>query len=117
MNSQAINRASGAAIGFLIVSVIFAVLAFGLKFSVLPPAINADRAAERTKALAEIRAEEEKALSKAAMIDAKRGIVRLPIETAMKLAAQKWQNPVAGRADLNARLQKANAPVKAESFE
>ncbi|MEI7807507.1 MAG: hypothetical protein WCJ07_03370 [Verrucomicrobiota bacterium] len=96
---------------------IFAVLAFGLKFSVLPPAINADRAAERTKALAEIRAEEEKALSKAAMIDAKRGIVRLPIETAMKLAAQKWQNPVAGRADLNARLQKANAPVKAESFE
>ena len=41
----------------------------------------------------------------------------LPIETAMKLAAQKWQNPVAGRADLNARLQKANAPVKAESFE
>lgn len=117
MNSQAINRASRAAIGFLIVSVIFAVLAFGLKFSVLPPAINADRAAERTKALAEIRAEEEKALSKAAMIDAKRGIVRLPIETAMKLAAQKWQNPVAGRADLNARLQKANAPVKAESFE
>ena len=117
MNPQTINRASGAAIGFLSVSVIFAVLAVGLKLSVLPPAINADRAAERTKALAEIRAEEEKSLSKPAMIDARRGVIRLPIETAMKLAAQKWKNPAAGRADLNARLQKATAPVKAESFE
>ncbi|MEI8290436.1 MAG: hypothetical protein WCH99_13280 [Verrucomicrobiota bacterium] len=117
MNSQNVNRASGAAIGFLVVSVIFAVLAVGLKLSVLPPAINADRAAERAKALAEIRREEEKSLSLAATIDSKRGIVRLPIEAAMRLAAQKWKNPAAGRADLNARLQKATVPVKAESFE
>ena len=117
MNQPIANRASGAAIGFIIVSVIFAALAIGVKLSVPAPAIDADRAAERTKALAEIRAEEEKALSKTTMIDAKRGIVRLPIETAMKVTAQKWQNPAAGRADLNARLQKATAPVKAESFE
>lgn len=117
MNPPNANRVSGAAIGFIIVSLIFAVLAIGVKLSVPTPAIDADRAAERTKALAEIRAEEEKALSKAAMIDSKRGIVRLPIETAMKVTARKWQNPAAGRDDLKSRLQKASAPVKVESFE
>ena len=75
------------------------------------PVIDADRAAERSKALAEIRATEEKALASSAVIDAPRGIVRLPIEDAMKLAAQKWQNPSAARADLNARAEKAAAEL------
>ena len=117
MNPQIVNRASGAAIGFLLVSVIFAALAVGMKLSLTVPAIDADRAVERTKALSEIRAEEDKALNTAAVLDAKHSIVRLPIETAMKLSALKWQNPAAGRADLNTRLEKANAPVKTESFE
>jgi hypothetical protein len=51
------------------------------------------------------------------VIDAKHGTVRLPIDTAMTLAAQKWQNPAAARADLNARVEKSVAPVKTESFE
>jgi hypothetical protein len=42
--------------------------------------------------------------------------VRLPIETAMQLAAQQWQNPAAARADLIARAEKAaplpKAPAK-----
>jgi hypothetical protein len=49
-------------------------------------------------------------------------MVRLPIEDAMKLAAQKWQNPSAARADLNARAEKAaaelpKAPEKPSAFE
>jgi hypothetical protein len=116
-NVQQTNRAAAAAIGFLIVSGIFAVLAVGVKVSQPATAIDADRAAERSKALAEIRATEEKALATAAVIDAKHGTVRLPIETAMALAAQKWQNPSAARADLNTRVEKSTAPVKAESFE
>jgi hypothetical protein len=71
-----------------------------IKLAVPVPAIDADRAAERSKALAEIRAAEEISLSHPAVIDAKRGIVRLPIETAMALAAQMWQNPSAARAGI-----------------
>ena len=82
----------------------------------------ADRAADRSKALAEIRAEENHCLTTSAVIDAKRGIVRLPIETAMKIAAQQGQNPAAARADLNARSDKATAelpkvPEKPSAFE
>ena len=117
MSLQQNNRASAAALGFLIVSGIFAVLAVAVKLTLNAPAIDADRAAERSKALAEIRIAEETSLTTAAVIDAKHGIVRLPIDTALALAAQKWQNPSAARADLNARAEKSVAPVKAESFE
>ena len=110
MNLQSINRASAAAVGFLAVSVVFAALSLGLKLFIAAPAIDADRAGERTKALAEIRAEEEKSLNTAAVLETKHNTVRLPIETAMKIVAD-------GRADLNARLEKATAPVKTESFE
>jgi hypothetical protein len=51
------------------------------------------------------------------VIDGQRGIVRLPIEDAMKLAAQKWQNPAQARADLISRAERAAAPVKPVSFE
>ena len=51
MNLERINRASAAAVGFLIVSGIFAALAIGLKVSLNTPAVDADRGAERTKAL------------------------------------------------------------------
>jgi hypothetical protein len=117
MSLQQNNRASAAALGFLIVSGIFAVLAVAVKLTLNAPAIDADRAAERSKALTEIRAAEEGALNTAALIDSKHGTVRLPIDTAMSLAAQKWQNPSAARADLNNRAEKSVAPVKTESFE
>jgi len=117
MNYQTINRASAAAVGLILGSVVFAVAVVAIKLAVTVPAIDADRAAERSKALAEIRAEEENCLNHPAMLDAKRGIVRLPIETAMALTAQQWQNPSAARADLNGRAEKAVAPVKTESFE
>ena len=117
MNYQTANRASGAAIGFLIASVIFAVIFVGIKLTLPATAIDADRAAERSKALTEIRAAEEISLNYPATIDAKRGIVRMPIETAMALTAQKWANPSAARADLNSRAEKSVAPVKTESFE
>jgi hypothetical protein len=117
MNNVKANRASGAALGLFLASLVFIALVVVVKFSVAVPAINADRAADRSKALAEVRSEEAKGLNTTAVLDAKRGIVRLPIETAMKLAAQQWQNPSAARADLNARVDKATAPVKTESFE
>jgi len=111
MNFQTINRASAAAIGLVVACVIFAFVTVGVKLFVPVPAIDADRAAERSKALVEIRATEEKSLATPGWVDQSRGIVRLPIETAMQQSAQAWQNPAAARADLTARAEKAAAPA------
>lgn len=122
MNLERTNYGTAAAIGFLIVSVIFAVLAMGVKLSQTVPAVDADRGAERSKALVEMQAAEEKSLNTAAVLDAAHGTVRLPVDTAMQLAAQAWKNPAAARADLNARAEKAakelpKAPAKPSVFE
>ncbi len=106
-----VNRASGAAVGFIIASVIFAALAVIVKFSASVPPVDADRAAAISKALFEIRTNEVASLNHAGWIDPSRGIVRLPIETAMQLAEKNWQNPAQARADLIARQEKASAPA------
>jgi hypothetical protein len=107
MNQKTHTSASGAAIAFIVGSVIFAVLVVAVKFLVNVPAIDADSAAFRTKALFEIRTNEMASLNKVGWADQPRSIVRLPIETAIQLAAQEWQNP----ADLIAREEKASAPA------
>jgi hypothetical protein len=124
MNSDttSINRASSAATGFIVGSLIFIALFVAVKFSIHVPAIDADRNAVRAKALAEIRATEEKSLNTAGWIDQSRGIVRLPIEAAMQAAAQAWENPAQARADLISRQEIASkpapvAPAKPSAFE
>jgi hypothetical protein len=124
MNSDttSINRASSAATGFVVASLIFIALAILVKFAVSVPAIDTDRNAARSKALAEMRATEDKSLNTAGWIDQSRGIVRLPIETAMQEAAQAWQNPAQARADLISRQNNAGkpapvAPAKPSAFE
>ena len=111
MNLKTINRSSGAGISLLIVSVIFAGLAVAVKLFVSVPALDTERAAVLAKALAEIRITENASLNNAGWIDQSRGIVRLPIETAVQLAARAWQNPASARADLTARAEKAAAPA------
>ena len=110
------RNASGAAIGFVIAIVLFVAVGVAAKLSISPPAIDADRATERAKALAEISAAEEKALATGAVIDSQRGIFRLPVEAAIDLAA-KWPDAAAARADLAARVEKATAAVKPVSIE
>ena len=117
MNYKIVNRATAAAIGLVLASVIFAFITVGIKLALPAAAIDADRAAERAKALATINAEADNCLNHAAVIDAKRGIVRLPIDIALSITARQWANPAAARADLNGRAEKAVAPVKTESFE
>lgn len=96
---------------FVVACLLFVVLVVGVKLAVLVPAINADRAAVRSKALAEIRAAEATAFNTAGWMDKDRGIVRLPIAVAMQEAEHDWQNPAAARADLIARAAKAAAPL------
>lgn len=111
MNNENTNRASGAAIGFIAASLIFIALVAIMKFSVRVPAIDADRASAISKALFEIHTNETVSLNNPGWIDQPRGIVRLPVVDAMKLAAQEWQNPAQARADLIAREEKASAPL------
>ena len=111
MTLETTNRASGAAIGFVVAIILFAALAVVVKLAVNVPAIDADASALRSKALVEMRSAEDKSLNTAGWADQSRGIVRLPIEAAMQQAAQAWQNPAAARADLNARAEKAAAPA------
>ena len=114
-----VNHASGAAVGFIIASVIFAVLAVIVKLSANVPPIDADRAATISQTLYEIHTNEIASLNSPGWVDKPRGIVRLPIETAMQITATEWRDPAQARADLIARAQKSTAPApkQANPFE
>lgn len=85
--------------------------------------LNANRAAERSKAFTEMRAAETEALNNTGWIDQNKGIVRLRVAEAMKIVEQQWgRNPVAARKDLISRVEKATAvpppaPAKPSEFE
>jgi hypothetical protein len=112
MSPEQSNRASGAAIGFVSAVVFFVVLTAIVRFCINVPPVDIDRGAERAKALATIRANEEKSLTTVGWADQSRGIVRLPIDQAIQQSAAAWQaNGPQARADLNARADKAAAPA------
>jgi len=96
---------------FVAACFLFAALVAILKFSAQPPKIDADRAAMISKALFEMRTNEIASLNNAGWADQPRGIVRLPIETAMQMTERNWQNPAQARADLIARAENAAKPA------
>jgi len=112
-NKETQNGAAAAALGFVIVCCLFGALILAAKFLAHSPAIDADRAAARAKALAEIRVAESNALNSPGWIDQNRGLVRLPISVAMQITENEWQNPAAARSNLVARVEKATAPAPA----
>ena len=117
MTPEQSRSSSGAAVGYIIAIVLFVVAGVAAKLLISAPAIDADPAAARYKVLADMQATEEKSLHMEQIIDAQRGTVRLPIETAVNLAAKNWPSAAAARADLAARVEKATAAVKPVSFE
>jgi hypothetical protein len=102
---------------------IFAALVWEMKKYTLPaPAVDEARKAERAKARAELTAAETEALNNVGWIDQTKGLVRLPIAEAMKLAEREWQSPLQARSNLFARVEKATAlppkaPAKPSPFE
>jgi hypothetical protein len=121
-NTPDVNSASGAAAGFLIASLIFIVLVVVVKLAVNVPSIDVGRADLISQTLYEMHTNEVMSLSSPGWIDHDRGIVRLPIDRAMQIAAQEWQDPAEARADLISRAQRASAPApkaapKANPFE
>jgi len=101
------KRGFSVTVAAVIVCLIFAGLVWKTRQYTTPPPLAAERAAERAKALAELRAADAEALEHPAWIDQGKGVVRLPIATAMKLAEQKWQNPAQARAMMIDRVEKA----------
>jgi len=79
------------------------------KYTQAPP-VDAGRAEERAKDLAEIRNAEADALNNTGWIDPTKGVVRLKIDDAMQLMEENWKNPAAGRSNLLERVEKANPP-------
>ena len=98
-------------LGFVIVSFLFAGLVLWVRAAVPVPAVDANRAALCAKDLAEIRATEKQDLNHVGWVDQQRGVVRLPIALAMKIAAQEWQHPAEARSNLIAREQQATKPL------
>ena len=97
------------ALAVVVASLIFAVLVLKMQQYTPPTAPDAARKAERAKALAELRAAEADALKNPGWIDQTKGLVRLPIADAMKLAEREWQNPAQAKSNLVARVEKATA--------
>jgi hypothetical protein len=109
MNSEPVAQRPGLAllIGIAGCFLIVAALGWAIHRYTQPAPLGEDRAAMRSKALAELRAAETEALTHAAWIDQGKGLVRLRIEDAMNQVVRDWQNPPAARSNLIARVEKA----------
>ena len=124
MNHQPAAERTGLAyiIGILDSLLIVAALVWAMQRYTQPPPLGEDRIALRKKALADLRAAEASELESYGWVDQTKGVVRLPITEAMKLALRDWQNPAAARSNLIDRVEKATAvpaaaPAKPSPFE
>ena len=124
MSIQPARERTGLAyvIGILGALLIVAALVLAMKRYTQPPPLGEDRIAVRKKALADLRAAEASELTSYGWVDQTKGVVRLPIAEAMKLALRDRQNPPAARSNLIARVEKATAappaaPAKPSAFE
>jgi len=121
-DSSSWGRGFSVTLAVVLVCLIFAALVWKMRQYTTPAPLGAQRAAERAKALTELRAAEADALNNVGWVDPAKGLVRLPITNAMNLVEVKWQNPAEARADLIARVEKATAlppkaPEKPSAFE
>ena len=109
-------------IGILGSLLIVAALVWAMQRYTQPSPLGEDRIALRKKALAELRAAEATELESYGSVHQAKGVIRLPINEAMKLALRDGQNPAAARSNLIDRVEKATfvpppAPAKPSQFE
>ena len=113
MNSETESKPCGTRCGYIAAIVgaflIVAALVWITYHYTRPEPLGEDRAAVRSKALAELRAANHDVLYSPNYVwqDPAKGIVRMPINDAMTLAEKLWQNPAAARSNLTARVEKA----------
>ena len=102
------------AISILGTFLIVAMLVLAMRHYTQPAPVGANRVEERYKFLQDQRAADAKALNEYDWMDRDKGIVRLPVQRALELTLQEWQNPAAARSNLISRVEKATAaPPKA----
>jgi hypothetical protein len=74
-----------------------------------PAPLGQERAAERKKALTELKSADTEALEKYGWANQAKGIVRLPISNAMELIVKEYANPAVAKSNLVAAMEKATA--------
>ena len=111
MNGTSSRQNTASLAGILGAFLVVGVLIYAMKQYTRPAPLNQARVEERRKALAEIRAEDQRALHSHELLDAAKGTFRLKIERAMELTVEEYRNPVVARALLIARAEKASAPA------
>ena len=113
MNSQDSVHKTGAGIYALCILGTFLIMAFLVSLmhsSTAPAALNEARSQERLKNLTDFRAANEPLLTEYQWQDQSKGLVRIPVNRAMELFLQEWQDPAAGHSNWMARAAKAFAP-------
>jgi len=115
-------RVAAYIVGVLGAFLIVAFLVVAMRHYTQPAPVGANRVEERYKFLQEQRATDTRALSEYDWQDKDKGIVRLPVQRAVELTVQEWQNPAAARSNLVARVEKATAvppppPAKPNPYE
>jgi len=116
MNQSSCDKARLAAyaIGILGTFLIVSLLVLALRHYAQPAPVGAGRVEERYKSLQDQRAADAKTANEYDWVDKDKGIVRLPVQRAVELTLQEWQNPAAARSNLISRVDKATAaPPKA----
>ena len=102
-------RLTAWAIGGLGTFLIAALLVLAMRHYTKPSPVGANRIEERYRFLHDQRAADAKAINEYDWQDKDKGIVRLPIQRAVELTLQEWQNPAAARSNLISRVEKATA--------
>src|SRR5437879_8928103 len=112
-------RLTAYAIGIFGTFLIVAMLVLAMRHYTQPAPVGAKRVEERYKFLQDQRAADAKAINEYDWVDKDKGIVRLPIQRAVELTLQEWQNPAAARSNLISRVEKATAvpPPKPNIYE
>lgn len=89
---------------------VVAFLVWVLNNTTRPADLAAARAVERAKFRAEVEQASAVVLQNYTWKDKTKGVVSLPIERAMDLVAQEWQNPAQARAAMISRIEELTAP-------
>lgn len=115
-------RVAAYAIGIAGTFLIMTVLVRQMYINTQPAGLNQARAEERAKNLKELREVTGTTLHSYAWRDQAKGVVHLPIEDTLKIAAKEWQNPASARTNLIGRADKfyalpPKAPEKPSAFE
>jgi len=82
-----------------------------------PQPLNHARALERAKVRLDVTTKAISNLTTSGWVDQPKGIVRLPIDRAMKMTVEAYQNPEAAHSNLVERSKQSEKPAPVQSFE